>query len=100
MNYELAKELKDAGFPQKHETARGMSIGFPGTVLTDSLTYEDAYAPTLSELIVACGERFGVLHTWEGGWLAGTPENHSLGAKGATPEEAVARLFLALNPKK
>lgn len=88
MNYELVKELKDAGFPfaqyrPKHQT-------------TD---------PTLSELIEACGG--GVL-LWGcefHGWYASEqlcPARHTLKdtidaePQGSTPEEAVARLWLAL----
>lgn len=49
MNYELAKELKDAGFPQKGEWA---TIGVSGALIKHS---GDLYIPTLSELIRACG---------------------------------------------
>jgi hypothetical protein len=62
------------------------------------------YVPTLSELIEACGEMFGSLvkstHFGATMWLA-----HSRNARpaktegGSTPEEAVARLWLALNKK-
>ncbi len=78
MNYELAKELKDAG------------------LVWDS---DNADYPTLSELIEACGIYFGALERAvsekEITWLCGGL-NHAFIAKGDTPEEAVARLWLAL----
>lgn len=43
MNYELAKKLKDAGFPQK-----GMDCNWHET------ESDELYFPTLSELIKAC----------------------------------------------
>lgn len=54
MTYELAKKLKNAGFPQPkvgcHECSEGHEQFDNG-----------AYAPTLSELIEACGEGFHCL---------------------------------------
>ena len=99
MNYELANELKEVGFPQ----------GGKGTwtLPPDSLVARRAdrvYSPTLEELIEACGRAFRSL-TWQsdGRWdafiygpidtVGGT--NHI----GATPTEAVARLWLTLNKK-
>lgn len=100
MNYELAKKLKEAGFPQK-----GI---YEGTTynLSDikkvGVNIGDVYIPTLSELIEACGDDFEVI--WKGWgstkWLAaprtsyGDPEDYS---EGCTPEEAVANLWLELN---
>ena len=97
MNFELAKELKDAGFPQ----------GGKGTwtLPPDNLVGRRAdrvYVPTLKELIEACGERFASLdqvykpqaeNAYEPVWLASSLE------RGATPAEAIARLWLAL-PKQ
>lgn len=92
MNYELAKELKDAGFP---ENVANYSVAGRHGLL---------FFPTLSELIEACGR------IWVGpcelGWHSGFdghPFSH-LDEKrpqgcGATPEEAVARMWLALNKK-
>lgn len=102
MKYELAKRLKDAGFPQKQcsflNCRHGMDVDVPC-----------CYNPTLSELIEACGENFIRLdmltnshpHKWQA--LAGN--NGGLGAEGkytgygSTPEIAVAELWLALNTK-
>lgn len=91
MKYELAKSLKDAGWK------------FP----TFSDGEEVLVAPTLEELIGACGDGFQAL-IYKGIeiWLADGGERiggiygneHLLQAK--TPTEAVARLWIALNPKK
>lgn len=94
MNYELAKELKEAGFRN------------------DIYLYEDTKevgnAPTLEELIKACGDKFRklTLHSENEKhplmiWHA-TPNQHTSlkfkqGVRGKTPEEAVARLWLAIN---
>jgi hypothetical protein len=51
VDYELAKSLMDAGFPQ---IGKGSSIGSP-----DKLVWrisDRVYVPTLEELIDACGE--------------------------------------------
>lgn len=109
MSYDLAKELKEAGFPQ---------IGKPYSVVADlrgdALTLdgkENVCIPTLSELIEACGkdlpfERNGLAYTfslnYEGEkkkWCAcfdGLYGAYDL-KYGSTPEEAVARLWLALD---
>ena len=83
MNYELAKKLKDAGFPWQDRN-----------VLTSS-----SY-PTLSELIEACGSEFISLQNKNLlGWysVANTQSGIKTG-EGSTPEEAVANLWLALIP--
>ena len=46
MNYELAKDLKDAEFPQAGN----------GTTYVDLLSKESFYVPTLEELLEACVE--------------------------------------------
>lgn len=123
ISYELAKQLEDAGFPSQYVKADGLTydlqecknIGIP------------FIAPTLSELIDACGDKFGVLNcfyrgddeiksleqlkkenpntrfhghtqTQEGWHCSGDGgEIHITGCK--TPEEAVAKLCLELNKK-
>jgi len=95
ISYELAKELKAAGFPQTGDNWN---------------CYHDApeningcYVPSLSELIEACGDRFFALRRdfradnnqpffW-------AETNHATtfdGVASSTPEEAVARLYIAL----
>lgn len=90
MDYSLAKEMKNAGFPQGKQAIK---IGLP-------------YVPTLSELIEACGDDFDLLthdrnrsfrnrYREEHKWWATSWSRQEGG--GSTPEEAVARLYLALN---
>lgn len=111
MKYELAKELKDAGFPQSSDDngtlRKGGAYLFPdGFSLSEPRKKFDAvisYAPTLSELIDACGEKITgfTCRAWTGGkWQAfnGDEVGGAMG-DGPTPEEAVARLFLALYEK-
>lgn len=110
ISYELAKELKEAGFEQQ------LYGEGPGTIKTpsngywtpDHATEEYAYAPTLSELIEACGDDFGNLGQYKfpsdtGAWLATEQVNfytqRNRKREGETPEEAVARLWLSLNKK-
>lgn len=104
MNYELAKRLKDARFPKetfmvwKHESHK-----------YDSCKGHIENAPTLSELIEACGEEFTELSKRSDGWSAVyyygynpdlmIPMNFKRGV-GTTPSEAVAMLFLELNETK
>jgi|ERR1041385_2873781 hypothetical protein len=97
LGYALAKELKDSGFPQ---TVKGVTM-IPPTMPHGTT----AVAPTLSELIEACKEHFFELikapdhGQWSGlGWKDvknDTGDKHVV--HGTTPEEAVARLWLALN---
>ena len=114
MNYELAKKLKDAGFPQKGEFSFGKNVdeewesrhedhwdefSFPGFE-------EGPRCPTLSELIEAVGFCFATLQqehknrTPEGylkfsGWKALAVDcATSWVGKGLTPEIAVAELWL------
>jgi len=92
MNYELAKKLKDAGFPVK----------YPDNLFVEG--EKSAYIPTLSELIEACGDRFECLSKVENQWWVderggffSNGETATYG--GSTPEEAVAKLWLGLNKK-
>lgn len=92
MNYALAKELKEAGFPQTGNGEFIDAIGI-GPVLGNN----DVYVPTLSELIEACGEPITL-------WIMSNRTDAQKGGTeimetGTTPEEAVARLWLALNKK-
>ncbi len=95
MNYELLKQLKEAGFPQD-------KLGQCPTCGSFENPYHD---PTLSELIEACGDNF---HTLCKGWKNQVPgfyaDNWPLTTPfyevfGKTPKEAVANLYLALNKK-
>jgi len=111
MTYELALKLKNAGFPQERGREPlpncywNFNSAFPeqGWYLdNENLAYEKEYTiyiPTLSELIEACGEDFYAL--WVRGdntWFA-CKDMGDIGAEGSTPEEAVAKLWLAINKK-
>lgn len=111
MNYKLAKELKDAGFPQaadaKGTLRKGGSYIFPEgiSLATPKKKFNAAmaYAPTLEELIEACGNLFLKLENMTGGrWDASSIDVLETGGfrgTGTTPQGAVARLWLALNKK-
>lgn len=81
MTYELVKELNDASFPVKPD----------GQI-------------HLEDLIEACGERFWMLEARDlkqGNWNAsGYFKEGIQNTYGISPQEAVARLWLALNPKE
>ena len=89
MNYELAKQLKDAGFPQGTPHKGGYWLPDPndnhttepdnirntstktleGAKMLPSYMFQDSlWSPSLSELIEACGEGFFLLeqepHPW------------------------------------
>lgn len=102
IEYQLAQQLKNAGFPK--------DIQFE-EVGVSQLSYDIKVvnAPTLSELIEACGDGFRSLtyhskRTEESTyrrWIAksGTRTGKFL-KTGKTPEEAVAKLWLALQDQK
>lgn len=108
MNYELAKKLKEAGFPQPIYAGINFFDGTDDTPLKwmDFFPYrESEYVkiPTLSELIEACGQDFVVLKKLENGWYAASdktdfPDGNRIEVAGwGTPEEAVANLWLSLH---
>lgn len=96
ITYELAKELKDAGFPQPLLSP---------TIPTNMALVRPVHYPTLSELIEACGQKFSYLKRFDPmdkgkyHWEAYSTLNTSLIGGGSTPEEALANLWLALNKK-
>lgn len=104
ISYELAKKLKDAGFPLKNNPYRDDPNPW-----VDRTTGETFFSPTLSELIDACGTNFNVLqavYTEDSHRFGKTSEIYCWQASATgraidetpykTPEEAVARLWLAL----
>ena len=102
----MAKELKDAGFPQDLED--GVLLHTPectrdpSPLCTRAL---QAYSPTLEELIEACVPHFGYVgHYMEGGQPTPDIAWKAFGSGSTfyapTPAEAVARLWLALNRDK
>jgi len=94
VDYELAKELKEAGFEVFPD-------GDPG-IVHDPEEDEIIPYPTLSELIEACGEGFRSLslHS-DGRWIAKAGKRAGgFLIKGKTMDIAVARLWLKLNENK
>lgn len=117
MDYKLAKQLKDAGFPQEgngsfQSTGKlvPLSSGIPNAKFIPT---EEAYVPTLSELIQECGDSFlsltfipEIKRTTDGGYIAKSrDEGGGAGdmmefdhmVYGKTAEESVALLYLAIN---
>mgnify|MGYP000116611869 CR=1 FL=1 len=103
MKYELAKELKEAGFPDSGNWTIGEVFG-------EGLQcfYDDGdsihYKPTLSELIDACKEDFVTLRKTSNGWEAighkvVEGKERTIACFGETAEIAVANLWLLLNEK-
>ena len=114
MFLELANELRNAGFPNiqdlQHRQGRQF-LASDGHVsfysLGDLALSENWFIPTLEELIEACEKRQGRKHfNLEHpllGWFASIrarDEQTYSGSHQATPEEAVARLWLALEKQK
>ena len=124
MNYELAKQLKDAGFPQFgngfalipdnipvgdgtpeeiEEDGTMTVIDWQNYIYNTSLHSEEMmYQPTLSELIEACGDEFGELQRDKDAvgdviFIAIHRSIKDMAEYGKTPEEAVAKLWLKLN---
>ena len=100
MDYDLAESLMDAGFQQ---IGKGSLIG-----PLDKLVWRSGdrvYAPTLEELIEACGDQFDSLERNSDKTFTAIYSNGPTGEmlhedlqfKGQTPEEAVANLWLELN---
>lgn len=115
MDYNLAKKLKEAGFPQKYgemykwinkDNSRLaiFSIEMYERYIKEEIDELPVYEPTLSELIDACGRDFSqVGRNFDEGlrideqWIAlSTMKLHKFG-NGKTIEEAVANLWIKLN---
>lgn len=101
MNYELASELKEARFPI-HEYSGEYESCYCGAESSKECV------PTLEELIEACGDRVkriekkrSLWHAVEADECCDDPRDYFgyCHTSGKTPEEAVARLWLALNKK-
>lgn len=124
MDYELAKQLKDAGFWSNGDEPAVFCDTLFNRVPTDEQRKEHWFedmAPTLSELIEACGGYCkmllnGAFLVWNSetkeyeefeGWFAGNCGTYEDGGTiydeydfhgyGKTPEEAVAKLWLEIN---
>jgi hypothetical protein len=115
MSRELAKELKAAGFRAERyqygkkfypyengsEATRTLGVTVGPHALENGLAdiKSGYYCPTLSDLIGACSGKFSRLFVLKATWFAES-DGPELVAVGETPEEAVARLWLALNKHK
>jgi hypothetical protein len=100
-----AKQLRDAGFPRFRDGQAG-AVG-------SNASAGEPHKPTLSELIAACPKQFGaatfVLGSSQGGtrWTATyfdfrnnrMVDDDTLCQSGDSPEEAVAKLWLAARNK-
>jgi hypothetical protein len=89
ISYQLARKLKDAGFPQSELARAQRNAG-----------YDYVSMPTLSTLIEACGGDFGALGREPDYWVAceyvSERGRWANAHEGASTEDAVARLWLAL----
>ena len=99
MNNLLIFQLHKAGYVLTLFPYEIMNESYFPFVTIDNEKYK---VPTLSELIEACGDKFYGLHKVVGGqWLAFIYDmddcSQQLEVYAGTPEEAVARLWLALN---
>ena len=117
LSYELAKKLKDAGFPQENRKFyyefcpdEDNELVISDNAWHDTWTQEwgdlhflketkECACPTLSELIEVCGKKFSCLEKrtrediWEAEYVG------MVRGYGDTPEEAVTNLWLELNKK-
>lgn len=114
-DYALAKELKDAGFPQDRSlwvwyTCQTDKDVKPHNILRirNTLTgynagevLSETADPTLEELIEACGNDFYELRNEGIGFIAWNDceGGGQIGGRGATPRIAVALLYLSINKK-
>jgi hypothetical protein len=92
MNYELAEQLRDAGFPQ---SGHGRHIGAPSALVWRARDL--VYAPTLEELISACGDQFGEIARRDDGRFDAVARGGKPKQTDTSPTGAAARLWLALN---
>lgn len=124
ISYELAKKLKEAGFPQKEDGLKilpeekflmfapsimwpALKEANPNIISREEATDLYVYCPSLEELIEACGDCLSHMKKWNGHWWAVShcghkehePDGNNLEETGSTPTEAVAKLWLALNNK-
>ena len=104
IDYQLAQALKEAGFPQSTTNVFYPCKHKVSDCDCKKFDWKDAvYIPTLEELIEACGDDFFVLakciYTNGNKYKADGRSNipYPPEGLGKTAEEAVARLWLALN---
>jgi alpha-D-ribose 1-methylphosphonate 5-phosphate C-P lyase len=98
LSYELAKQLKDAGFPLRELNRTSQTENMLDWPI-DGTWY---LVPTLNELIDACGENFSSLakvctDQSPQRWQACSDTECCVSGEGDTAIIAVARLWLALD---
>ncbi len=89
MDYKLAKQLKDAGFPFKNVLANEPCIRFEGKIIPRKI-------PTLEELIDACGLPISYGANIEGC----SATKGDITTKDKDLKTAVVKLYIKLNEKK
>ena len=92
MDYELAVQLRDMGFPQSGD---GRRIGAPNVFVWRARDL--VYVPSLEELLAACGDQFGEMARLPNGSFEAAARGGTPRQMGKSPVEVVARLWLALN---
>lgn len=113
MTYELAKQLKNAGFPQVFDVGKKFYAEKDakfGNIQNILLTDDKISIPSLSELIEACGDGFRDLCFHPDGFFISDGSKkwntnrddlwHCELPPSTSPEEAVANLYLQINSKK
>lgn len=113
ISYELAKKLKDAGFPFAWTDAFGndwtTGCTYHGTGAVIDIAKCICRVPTLSELMEACLFKLNPIDDTPIKMMVGKAatfvsteemEKQKTAIRGRTPEEAVANLYLALHLPK
>lgn len=94
MDYQLAKKLKDEGYPQNHTDFSGR---FSAVNENTGELGEEVYYPTLKEMIDDIGECFWTLRKHTKGWEASSAEDDVVKVEGGQDcKEAVAKLWIAV----
>jgi hypothetical protein len=118
VNRELVEELKAAGFPmgpyrsgRRYFPPNDDNSWRPGAhrhgVVLHTLDLRDrerefergCFCPNVAELIEACGRQFGRLYAIASDWIAESADERT-SCLGKSPDEALGRLWLALNKRK
>lgn len=108
--YEIAKALKDHGWPQPQNMPRQgsghISVDASGNIIdAGSIDHTQPYSPSLEELIEACpptsagGYDLAIKFESPGKWWVGWINDYNpfvYGSEGKTLKEAVANFWLAL----
>ena len=88
ITFQTAKDLKDAGYPQ--------TLLNQGAIAQIPKAAAPVHVPTLEELLGACG-RGTVLDFYSEDSSAASVPAAGVTAQGATPSEALARLWIKLH---